>query len=95
MSFTDCLVVQVTMRHVIRQTSAIAIGPLYGLPSSFTGHRPYVRASAGYIGSFQPTRTSQALTGHAVKKPRIMESCIIIQYAAVVFGSPGENRTSW
>ncbi len=32
-----------------------------------------------HILSFQPTRTSQALTGQAVKKPRIMESCIIIQ----------------
>lgn len=37
------------------------------------------RAPRGYIFSFQPIRTSQALTGQAVKKPRIMESCIIIQ----------------
>ncbi|GHA76426.1 hypothetical protein GCM10010391_72230 [Streptomyces anthocyanicus] len=36
-------------------------------------------APQGYIFSFQPIRTSQALSGHAVKKPRTMDSCIIIQ----------------
>lgn len=35
--------------------------------------------TGGYIFSFQPIRTSHALTGHAVKKPRTMESCISIQ----------------
>lgn len=38
-----------------------------------------LRDGPAHIFSFQPMRTSQALTGRAVKKPRIIESCIIIQ----------------
>lgn len=61
--------------------------------SAISPCRPH-RRRGGYIFSFRPARMSQALTGQAVKKPRTIDSCISIQYAAVVFGNPGEKMTS-
>lgn len=39
--------------------------------------------------------TSHWFTGKAVKKPKIIASCIIVQYVAVSFGRPGLQISRW